>query len=214
MKLLIIFLFIFPMGYSGCGQNSPHPNIKKTKQETKVGGSCEDCDEIYNCPKSFTKLRNNDTLPGFDQPGPKIEISGIVYKKDGQTPAAGIVLYVYHTNQEGIYPKNEKEMNSKHGTIRAWLKTDAEGRYKFFTMIPASYPNSNNPKHIHAIIKEPGKTAYWIEDFLFADDPLLPKEKEIKPRGGNGILFPQKEGFHWKAERNIILGMHIPGYPN
>ena len=46
------------------------------------------------------------------------------------------------------------------------------GFYKFYTLIPASYPNTTIVKHIHPTIKEPGKTAYWIDDFVFADDPF------------------------------------------
>ena len=65
----------------------------------------------------------------------------------------------------------------QHGYIRGWVKTDVNGFYKFYTLVPASYPNSNNPKHIHPTIKEPGKTAYWIDEFVFDDDPLLPEEE-------------------------------------
>ncbi len=63
---------------------------------------------------------------------------------DGKTPAAGIVMYVYHTDQKGIYPKKGGETGwaGRHGYIRGWIKTNAQGQYKFYTLVPASYPNS------------------------------------------------------------------------
>ena len=93
-----------------------------------------------------------------------------------KTPAAGVVLYVYHTDQKGLYtkPANLKGWADRHGYIRGWIKTGADGSYKLYTLVPASYPNSNNPKHIHPTIKEPGFSEYWIDEFVFDDDPLLP----------------------------------------
>lgn len=215
MKRVISLLAISVIALSGCSQDNSGKRNKKSPQDVKVGGRCEDCEAIYESPVPFTKLKSIDTLPGFNSTGPKIEINGVIYKSDGVTPAAEVVLYVYHTDQEGRYPKinAEKEMAGRHGYIRAWIKTDTEGRYKFYTLVPASYPNSNNPKHIHAIIKETGKTEYWIDDFLFADDPLLPKEKSQRPRGGDGILQTTKEGSILKATRNIILGKNVTDYP-
>ncbi len=82
-------------------------------------------------------------------------------------------------------------------------------------MVPASYPNSNNPKHIHPTIKEPGKTEYWIDEFVFDDDPLLPERERNRPnpRGSNGVLKMTKKGDMLYATRNIILGLNVTGYP-
>ena len=124
---------------------------------------------------------------------------------------------MYHTDQEGNYATRggETGWGKRHGYNRGWLKTDDKGFYQIFTLVPASYPNSNNPKHIHPIIKEPGKTEYWIDEFLFADDPLLkPADKNpAQPRGGSGVLTPVKKDGMLRATRNIILGLNIPGYP-
>lgn len=214
MKRILSLIVISLVALSGCGQQNAEQSSNKN-QEIKVGGRCEDCEAIYESLVPFDKLKSVDTLPGFNTNGPKIEISGIVYKSDGVTAAPGVVLYVYHTDQNGIYPKLENEKGrGRHGYIRAWIKTDAEGKYKFYTLVPASYPNSNNPKHIHAIVKEPGKSEYWIDDFLFADDPLLPKGKIQNPKGGNGVIQTISDGSILKATRNIVLGKNITGYPD
>jgi protocatechuate 3,4-dioxygenase beta subunit len=95
------------------------------------------------------------------------------------------------------------------------VRTDQKGLYSFFTLVPASYPNSNNPRHIHAIIKEPGKSEYWIDEFLFADDPLLPPAEKARPQpvGGHGVLTTVLKDGLLEARRDIILGLNVRNYP-
>lgn len=70
---------------------------------------------------------------------------------DGVTPASGVVIYLYHTDQTGHYPKkgDEKGWGSKHGYLRGWVKTDRKGFYKFVTLRHATYPGRDEPGHIH-----------------------------------------------------------------
>jgi len=214
--LIILFPLIVLFSFQGCAQNNLKKNVKK-KGEIKTGGSCEGCQAIYETTIPFEKLDWTDTLPDFNDPGPQLVVSGIIYKKDGKTPAPGVVLYVYHTDQKGIYPSRgyEKGRAGQHGFIRGWIKSNDRGQYKFYTLVPASYPNSSNPKHIHSVIKEPGLSEYWIDDFVFADDPLLPEGEQNKTqaRGGSGVLKTYMKNGMLHAERNIILGKNIPGYP-
>lgn len=155
-------------------------------------------------------------MPDFKQPGPKLAINGIVYKANGKTPAPGIILYVYHTDQTGHYPKrgDEKAWAKRHGYLRGWMKTNSKGEYKFFTLKPAPYPGRTEPAHIHIIIKEPGKTEYYIDDFVFEDDPLVNKtyRQKMNERGGNGIIKTSIADNFLKAERHIYLGKNIPNY--
>ncbi|WP_407520739.1 hypothetical protein PDL71_10510 [Lacibacter sp. MH-610] len=208
----IIFIAVFCglMPFVACTQsNKPNPKDKP------VGGGCEGCEAIYECPVPFSKLNHIDTLPDFQEPGPKLVVSGVVYKADGLTPAPNVVLYVYHTDQKGLYSKGDKGWGKRHGYIRGWVRTNAKGEYKFYTLIPASYPNSTIEKHIHPTIKEEGFTEYYIDDYTFDNDKFLNGElrKRMELRGGNGVLVTEfKNGMH-HATRNIYLGRNIPGYP-
>lgn len=213
---LIAALLTF-CNFTAFSQNASQRQNQSGNFKQPIGGVCEGCEAIYESPVPFIQLNETDTLPGFNDPGPKIEISGIIYQADGKTPAAGVVLYVYHTDQKGIYATtgNEKGWAKRHGYIRGWIKTNAAGQYKFYTLVPASYPNSTNPKHIHPVIKEPGKNEYWIDEFVFEDDPLLPDKEKSKtnPVGGSGVLKPQLKDGMLRATRNIILGLNVAGYP-
>ena len=106
-------------------------------------------------------------------------ISGIIHHADGKTPSKDVVLYIYHTDQDGNYSnkKNEKGWAGRHGYIRGWMKTNEKGQYKFYTLMPASYPNSNAVKHIHPTIKEPGTNEYYIDEYIFDNYPFLTPER-------------------------------------
>jgi protocatechuate 3,4-dioxygenase beta subunit len=196
-----------------CSQNT---GTKKENAGPKVGGTCEGCEAIYESPVAFDSLSNLCWLPDWNDKGTKLAVNGVVYTSDGK-PAAGVVIYIYHTDQTGIYPVkgNETGWGKRHGCLRGWMKTNERGEYKFFTLKPAPYPGRSDEAHIHITIKEPGKNEYWLDEYVFDDDPLLTpeKRKRLKNRGGSGILKTKDVGPMLKAERNIYLGKNIPGYP-
>ncbi|MEY8849012.1 intradiol ring-cleavage dioxygenase [Psychroserpens sp. XS_ASV72] len=203
------------MMHSCIQSQDPKKNTSKTEPNTKiVGGPCEGCDAATDYGDKV--LNWTDTIKGFDTSNNKIKINGTVFRNDGQTPAEGIIVYVYHTDHTGRYPTKSTStgLERRHGYMRTWLRTDADGRYEFYTSRPASYPNSTVPQHIHVTIKEPGLNSYYIEDFFFADDPNLTSDikKRSKPRGGSGVIQLKGDGTIKTATRDIILGLHIPDY--
>ena len=180
-----------------------------------VGGPCEGCEAVFEYGERV--LSAIDTLPDFNREGPKLKVTGTIFQPDGKTPAENVILYVYHTDQDGIYPTkgNEKEWARRHGYLRGWLRTGADGKYTFYTLKPGIYPSGNAPAHIHATILEPDGKYYWIEEYLFEDDPLLSSEERLRssPRGGSpGILDLTDENNLLVGKRDIILGKNIPNY--
>lgn len=215
MKFIaVLYISINLFSLNACSQNSSEKEDKTTQQ---IGGPCEGCKAVFESPVPLDKLSWIDTLPDFNEPGPKMMISGVIYKADGKIPAPGVVLFIYHTDQNGIYTNkyDEKGWARRQGYIRGWMKTNEKGQYRFYTLKPASYPNSTAVKHIHPTIKEPGKNEYWIDEFIFDDDPFLTAErrKEHQQRGGDGLIKLKNEAGILVGERNIYLGKNIPGYP-
>ncbi|GAB3924968.1 intradiol ring-cleavage dioxygenase [Larkinella terrae] len=183
----------------------------------KVGGPCEGCEAIHESPIAFDQLPSFVQLPGVTWEGKKpLGINGTVYKADG-TPAAGVIIYIYHTDETGHYKAKAgaQGWEKRHGSIRGWMRTDANGFYKFGTLRPAPYPGHSDPAHIHVTIKEPGLNEYYIDEFVFDDDPLLTadKRRKLENRGGSGIVKLIDVGNMYKGERNIYLGKNIPNYP-
>lgn len=123
-------------------------------------------------------LTHELTIPAPQTAGPRLRITGRVLKADRKTPVAGVVLYFHHTDGTGVYPRpsgaEPREWRYWHGSLRGWLKTDAQGRYVLKTTRPAPYPGRRDPAHIHAYGMLPGAgTGIYFSDIVFADDPLL-----------------------------------------
>lgn len=162
-----------------------------------------------------------DTSPAWSQPGEKILLTGTIYKPDARTPAPGVVLYYYQTNSEGRYLHKPEEPRSMppndlgqtHGYIRGWVRTGEDGRYAISTVRPGTYPTLDEPAHVHATIREPGLAEYYIDDFVFDDDPILTSARRLRleNRCGSGVLRLARKDGVLVGERDIILGQNIPG---
>jgi protocatechuate 3,4-dioxygenase beta subunit len=213
MKQILFLILISANSLAGCSQGNSQ---KQKPMPRTIGGGCEGCEVIYESPVPFENLSWIDTLPDYNERGPKLVVSGVIYQADGK-PAKDVVLYIYHTDQTGHYTNrnNEKGYAGHHGYIKGWMKTNTKGQYRFYTLKPVSYPDSKIPAHIHPVIKEPNKNDYWIDEFLFDDDPFLTAEerKKNENRGGNGILSLVKKNGVLYAERDIYLGRNVPDYP-
>jgi protocatechuate 3,4-dioxygenase beta subunit len=197
-------------------QSTPTRHTKKhtPTPERQVSGTCECCEAWQEGLPGTISWQT--TIPPPGEPGEALEISGTIFQNDEKTPAQGVILYVYHTDYKGNYSRGKGSgCARRHGLLRGWMKTGTDGKYLFRTIKPASYPGTTIEAHIHPIIKEPGVGEYWIDEFLFDNDPLLTDEARSRQqqRGGPGIinLSLDKDGV-WKGSRDIILGKNIPGY--
>lgn len=172
-------------------------------------------DEI---PKDFKKrspiydysekhLNNVDTIPDFISKSNKLKITGTIYESDGVTPAKNVLLFIHQTDENGNF-ELKRENKKRYVHHRGWVKTDADGRYTFYTFVPGSYIYGNELKQILPIIKEPGKPEQKIETFVFDDDPLLKDScrERIEQTNPNRILHLDKKEGLFVAKRDIILG--------
>src|SRR6185312_2779693 len=80
------------------------------------------------------------------EPGEPLIVSGTIYTPDGRTPLEGINLFVYQTDATGVYTTSGG--NNRNTRLHGAMRTNAEGKYEFRTIKPASYPGSTNPAHI------------------------------------------------------------------
>ena len=197
---MVISPLVSILVYSTC--LIPNPSTQSGSRDLP---DCEWCGAL----EAPSNLSWQTTIADSTEPGERLILSGTIYHADNQTHAANILIYAYHTNAKGIYPKRGDETGNarRHGYLRAWVKTDAKGRYQFNTIKPASYPSSTEAAHIHMTIKEPGKDEYWIDSVRFADDPLLRRERNrTSDRGGSGIVELRKnDDGVWLATRDIFL---------
>ena len=208
-------LFTFMLVLNGCTESTI--NGQTIPEGKGIGGQCEGCEAIYENATPANKLNWKLRLPDYNKQSPWLHITGTVYKADGKSPAAGTILYFYHTDRTGIYPKkgDEKGWGKRHGYIRGWLKTNNRGQYSLETFRPGAYPNRGIAAHIHCIVKEDNLNEYYIGDILFVDDPLLTNEEKtsLDVPGGSGLIKLQKRNGVLYGERDIYLGRNVRNYP-
>jgi protocatechuate 3,4-dioxygenase beta subunit len=175
-------------------------------REAVIGGRCEGCEWVFDDqPGTLGSLAR---IAPANQPGSPMVIKGTVTTLRG-APTPGVIVYAYHTDQTGIYPPAA----NRHGSLRGWALTDAQGRYRFDTIRPGAYPSRNVPEHVHMHVIEPGIGTYYIDNLEFEDDPLNSQRGRTEQRGGDGFMLPVRRDGVWQARRDIVLGRNIPGYP-
>ena len=109
------------------------------------------------------------------EPGTPLVVRGQLLSTSG-SPAAEAIVFAYHTDRQGLYDKPE---NGPHSwRLRGWVKTDKEGRFTFETIRPGSYPNSNNPPHVHFTAFLPNGERYHAGELQMSMQPKSAREEE------------------------------------
>ena len=109
-------------------------------QEPIVGLPCEGCEAVFQGLPSA--LGSTARIARAGEPGTPKTITGRVLGPDSR-PRSGVVVYAYQTNARGLYPTAARAAGAasrRHGLLRGWARTDAQGRYAFDTIRPAGYP--------------------------------------------------------------------------
>lgn len=184
--------------------------------EPVVGLPCEGCEAVFQGRPAT--LASTARIAPSNEPGEPLTLTGRVLGADG-SPRGGVIVYAYQTNARGVYPppaRRSGQAGDRHGALRGWAVSGPDGRYTFETIRPGAYPTREAPAHVHMHVIERGCATYYLEDVMFADDPLLTpaaRQQLSNGRGGPGIVTPVRQGRAWHVTRNIHLGAEIPGYP-
>ncbi|WP_439153049.1 hypothetical protein [Winogradskyella sp.] len=185
--LCIIFL------YSAC--------IPLIAQQSKT----EENSPIYD--RAEARLTNTDTIPDFRSKTNKLKLTGTIYLSDGVTLAKDVILFIEHADEDGNFDLR-REGEERYVFHRSWVKTDADGKYTFYTFVPGNDRRYNRLQEIYPVIKAPDKQAYQLETFLFDDDPMLTRacRKKISKKGDTKrILSVKEENNILVAQRDIVL---------
>lgn len=108
---------------------------------------------------------------GSDTAGHTLIMHGTVYGADGQ-PLPGAQVEVWHANTKGFYSHFDPTGEQKPFNMRRTIIADAQGRYKFQSIVPMGYGcppdgptqallnqlgrHGNRPAHIHLFVTADG----------------------------------------------------------
>lgn len=189
--------------------------VPAAAREAVIGLPCEGCEAVFDGKPA--QLISAARIAPTQEPGQALLLSGQVRNAAGEA-VSGVIVYAYQTDRGGVYPRDARLSGAaaRHGRLRGWAATDAQGRYSFRTIRPGGYPTSDEPQHIHLHVIEPGRCTYYLGDVLFDDDPRLTAARRARQRlayGGSGIARPQGDArTGWRVQRDIVLGLNVPGY--
>ena len=138
-------------------------------------------------------------------PGEPTFVSGRVIGLDG-TPIAGALLDVWQASPTGLYESQDPAQRAFN--LRGKFRSDAEGRYAFRTVKPASYPipldgpvgrmmtalarEAYRPAHIHFVISANGYETLTTHVFV-AGDPHLDSDPVFVVKSSLVVEFVRRD---------------------
>ena len=147
---------------------------------------------VAGAPLADGEARLDD---GTEQ-GETLFMSGRVLGVEGR-PVPGALVEVWHANTRGNYSFFDKSQSPYN--LRRGIQTDAEGRYRFRSIMPSGYGvvpggatdillhqlgrHGQRPAHIHFFVSAPGY-AHLTTQINIADDPLLHDDFAFATRDG------------------------------
>lgn len=126
------------------------------------------------------------TGPGRIALGSLIHVSGRVLDEDAR-PVPNAIVEIWQANAAGRYfhPLDQRDAPLDPNFVgNGRCRTDAEGRYGFFTIKPGAYPVPNSgrwwrPPHIHFSVLGPGTLSRLVTQMYFPGDPLNAHDRLI-----------------------------------
>ena len=156
--------------------------------------------DVTDAPGQLTSLAR---IAPEGEPGTPLVVSGKVVGEDGKTPLSGVVVYAYHTDDNGHYRSDGTGEDSPR--LRGWAKTDSRGHFEFMTIKPAPYPGREVPAHIHVTAWGAGYPRQWFQ-VEFSGDPLLPKQHFTDNTADFLYIVPLGEHAGiWCAEVELLM---------
>lgn len=120
-----------------------------------------------------------------DAPGERLHVTGRVASADGGA-LAGALVDIWQADAEGFY--DVQRPAGEAPALRARFRTDADGRFHFWSVMPVAYPvptdgpvgamllatgrHPMRPAHVHAMISAPGHETL-VTHVFDAEDPYL-----------------------------------------
>ena len=118
--------------------------------------------------------------------GQKLTVSGRVLGAQDCAPIAGALVEVWQADARGDYTQVTAGKKDDPGCLlRASLTTDADGRYRFQTIVPGEYPG--RPRHIHYRVSAKGH-ATLVTQLYFAPERGITEELVVKLAQKDGAL--------------------------
>ena len=169
--------YIFPEYKSTPLRGPTKPPVKIGQTLSELTGPVYGGEAVRGLDSDLTKNSAKNGAPL----GERIVVAGQVVDENGK-PVPNALLEIWQCNAAGRYNHERDQHDAPldpnfRGSGRC--ATDAQGRYRFYTIKPGAYPwpnhhNAWRPAHIHFSIFGTGLLTRLVTQMYFPADPLLP----------------------------------------
>jgi protocatechuate 3,4-dioxygenase beta subunit len=154
--------------------------------------SCPATEENPSGPFYLAGAPFQSQLAPASLPGERLRISGRVLAAGRCEPLAGAVVDVWHASSGGYYYGLEapRPLKPEDYLLRGRIRTGADGRYAFATILPGNYRVSETwarPRHIHYIVSHPTRQTLTTQ-LYFEGDPQNASDTLVK----SALIIPLK----------------------
>jgi protocatechuate 3,4-dioxygenase beta subunit len=169
-----------------------HPRIIVPQTLSELTGPVFPYSAIGSADADLTKQHAGQPI------GERIILHGRVLDEDGR-PVPQTLVEIWQANSAGRYAHGVDNHDAPldpnfSGTGRA--VTDADGRYRFLTIMPGRYPFQNHhnawrPAHIHFSLLGPNFLTRLVTQMFFPGDPLQafdPIYQGVPPDGRHRVI--------------------------
>lgn len=138
------------------------------------------------------------TMITLIEPGTRITIKGKLTDEKAQ-PVKNALIYVYQTSDKGWYSDTAAhvllmEGDMRHARLFAYLRTNNEGHFTLYTIMPKGYPGSDLAAHIHIQIWDAnGEPLRGPGELQFEEDPRMTDERKERSLE-EGYLISRNSG--------------------
>jgi protocatechuate 3,4-dioxygenase beta subunit len=162
-------------GYPNTFRRNPlNPPFRRPQTRSELTGPRDLAPRLKPADNDLARL-----APGRIAQGQLIEVSGRVLDEDGR-PVANAIVELWQANAAGRYfnPLDTRDAPLDPDFVgNGRTRTDAEGRYAFFTIKPGAYPVPDSgrwwrPPHIHMSLLGPACLSRLVTQMYFEGDPL------------------------------------------
>ena len=108
--------------------------------------------------------------------GDRLSIGGTVTTGPECRPVANATLDIWQTNAKGLYSNLfglGARTNPRTFNLRGRMRSEADGRYRFDSIVPGRYPlfwPLTRPRHIHLIVTHPLYETLTTQIYFEGDD--------------------------------------------
>jgi protocatechuate 3,4-dioxygenase beta subunit len=152
-----------------------------------IGNSVTTTDILGPFYRPGAPMRSNIVPAG--SAGIPMNLVGTIYKEDGLTPVDNALIEIWQCDEDEYYDNISDEY-----LFRGALKTDADGTYKFSTIVPVPYKaNPDNeeswrPAHIHIRVSVPEQQDLITQIYFKGDEYIEQDGSASSPQSVDRIL--------------------------